>query len=255
MYSENGKYTNGQANGKPLQLSEEEDTDLLSQLDLGKLLLVVQKNLTWILLIFAVCVGTSFVYLRYTEAIFEAGSTLQMEVSGSEPSMGLGIFKTENTLNEYLLGEVQMLRSKVVLDEVIKNLQLEIAYYRKGRILYEEKFFNNPFKVEAPEILNPDFYDTQFFVEVIDTTRYELTYDYQGETFTQEYRFGQAVATPHFRFQLATNLSKSVPDLPAGDYYFTIHSQDWLQNYLAANLTVAIADIKARTIVVSFRDP
>jgi capsular exopolysaccharide synthesis family protein len=246
----NGQYETS----KPLTIDAEEN-DFLSDFDVGKVVVVVKKNLLWVLLIFTACIAVAFAYLRYTKPIFESSATLQMEVKGIAPTLELGIFRNENSLNDYLIGESQFIRSNVVIDDVIKELQMYIAYYRKGRVLYEEKFFNCPFKVEDYEIKNKAFYNRQIFVEVIDTTRFILSYDFGGQNIVRPYRFGSVVDNEHFRCKISTNLTQYVKELPPGDYYFTIHDHAYLQGMISSNLKVFPSDIKARVIQISYQDP
>gem|GEM_PF-47248 len=250
--SPDGQYENS---GRAMNIGDADENEFLSEFDVGKVLVVVKKNLLWVLLIFTVCTAVAFAYLRYTKPIFESTASLQMEVKGIAPTLELGIFRSENSLNDYLLGEAQFIRSNVVIDDVIKELQMYVAYYRKGRVLYEEKFFNCPFKIEDQEIKNKDFYNKQIFVEVIDTTRFVLSYDYAGENVVKEYRFGTVVDNPHFKFAVKTNFNDFITEMPPGDYYFTIHDHEYLQKQIGSNLKVFPSDIKARIITIAYQDP
>ncbi|MEM9024556.1 MAG: hypothetical protein AAGB22_12490, partial [Bacteroidota bacterium] len=52
-----------------------------NEFDLGLLLYLSRKSLIWVLLFFVLSFMTAFLYLRYTQQVFEASSVLQIRSS------------------------------------------------------------------------------------------------------------------------------------------------------------------------------
>ncbi|MCU0392285.1 MAG: Wzz/FepE/Etk N-terminal domain-containing protein, partial [Thermoflexibacter sp.] len=162
----NGQYLSN----KPAATIEEDESDFLSDFDFEKFLWVIRRSIIWIVLIFTLCLSVVFLGLRYVKKIYQSDAIIQLEAKGTAPTLGLGIFKDETSVNDYLVGEAEFIMSNKIKDEVINMLDLYISYWVQGRFIDDEKFNSSPFRVVNFEVTNYDFFDNKkIFIQMIDT--------------------------------------------------------------------------------------
>ena len=134
----------------------------------------------WFLLGLVFAITAAFLYLRYTpnEYLVKASILIDDQTAGGLPSelsafedlglMGGGKKSIEN--------EIGLLKSRSLMEDVVKELGLNITYCKKGRISEVELYKN-----DAPFIINffnkdSIFYkkDTTFSIQAISETQYYL---------------------------------------------------------------------------------
>ena len=71
-------------------------------------------------------------------------------------------------------GEIELIKSNIIYDKVIQDLNLHVSYYRMGNILNEELFKNNNFQIDTFEIINPAVYDQKIYLNFLNEKEYEL---------------------------------------------------------------------------------
>jgi capsular exopolysaccharide synthesis family protein len=231
----------------------EEDDDVLGGVDFVKILSIVRKNIIWILLIPSLCLFGGYMYLRYTSPVYESSSSIKLEVKQKANVLGI----TDPTQNEGLAnisGEIELIRSKLIYDEVINRMDLAISYYAYGRsrIKNEERFLSSPFRVE---VLRADgfSYDRPFDLTITDEDQFVLTYTDNGQEVSHPGKFGQSVKTKGFEF-LFRKTPFYDPQSSNTSYYFVLNSIDALNGYLSENLRVDVINPAANIIGIFFKD-
>jgi capsular exopolysaccharide synthesis family protein len=102
----------------------------------------------WFLLGAAVAVLIANVYLRYTKSIYETTAKIKIldnSSGGLELSSNLTSLFSGSKVN--LDNEMEVLKSHQLLINVVRNLNLETAYYSVGNILNVELWNDRPFEV------------------------------------------------------------------------------------------------------------
>lgn len=121
----------------------------------------------------------AFLYLRYATPQYnvsavilikdekKGGATAQMKVL--EELSGLG------GSNQNIDNEVEIIKSRKIIGDVIKNLALNISYFTKGRIKETEVYLNSPIKIEFSN-KNEKHYslDSVFTVTKVSASKFEL---------------------------------------------------------------------------------
>ncbi len=234
--------------------TDDSDNDFLSTLDLQKLLMVVRRSIFWLLLIVGVCSAAAYIYLRYTKPIYQSVASLQLEMKGIAPTLSIGIYRDEESQTNYLEGESQFIRSNVIYTDVIEKLNLWVSYYAEGKIIDDEKFNTAPFKVVYCKVNDGIFYNTKkIYWQYKDRTSFKLSFDNNSPNmFTAEYAYGDTIRLPQFECVIMP----AIKGYTGSDlFYFYLHDIDYLQSYIASNITAAAVNIKARIINVTFKDP
>jgi capsular exopolysaccharide synthesis family protein len=231
--------------------NQEEEDDLLGGLDFIKILSIVRKNIIWILLIPALCLLGGYMYLRYTSPVYESSSSIKLEIKQEANVLGI-TGGNEGMAN--VSGEIELIRSKLIYDEVISRMDLAVSYfaYGRSRIKNEERFLNAPFQVEAVR-LSPSAYDRPIDITIQDNAEFILAYTEDGKELSHKGTFGYPVKARDFELVIRKTPLYD-PEVSPAAYYFVINSIDALNTYLATNLRVDVLNPSANIIGVFFKD-
>lgn len=230
--------------------STNKDNELLENVDFQRFIYVIRNNLFLLTLLIAFCISSSFLYLRYTKEIFESKSTLKLDLKQDATEIGLSQKLSKNGSGfNHLFGEIEMLKSKIIYNEVLEEIDLATTYHFYGNILTEERYKNNPFKVlynSQDKIL----FDQPINITFISENEVGVSLINGNE---KTYAFNAPISISGFSFTVhKTDFFNSNQ---IGDkYYFVINSYGALIQYLDQNLTVDILSQKANTISVTFKD-
>lgn len=214
-------------------------------IDFSKLFILFKKYALLLTAIFVVPIFASYLYLRYTKNLFESESELKLEI---KKQTELSLLPTvENQPGSELSGEIEQIRSKVFLAKVADSLPLKISYYYVGKVLNNELYKQNPFEVEIIET-SRSIFDTNWVVEFTNGGGQIRI----SESVVLPFQFNKPVSLAGARLQLRkTNHFENGTD---ATYFFVIHSEPQLLNYLRNNLSVEPINLEASTIRVAFRD-
>lgn len=234
--------------------NQAEENDFFSDLDLGKILGILRKSLLWIILLNTLTISLAWLYLRYTKPVYESSSDLKITVENEKNMqalssvIGLGVKEEDN-----LAGELEFMRSEIISNVVIDNLDLDVSYHAKGNILDSELYKKAPFKITSYDLKAKGLFDRKFFVKIINENRFELSYK-EGEALIKNtYSFDKKIKTPFFELEI-TLLGKFSSDYTYQNYYFIINSPNASKQYIRNNLNVGVANKDAKIISLRFSD-
>lgn len=227
--------------------------------DLEKVRLTLRESILVVILIFVLINTGAYLYVRYTKPIYRSSSVLKLEFKGTARDLGLGIFRNDNEIRNYLTGEIAFISSRRVAERVIERLHLEISYYVKGRINDEEKFPATPFDVTIIKPIPNNLYDKPIDIKFDeDETHFTISYTQNGMVQSGEYRLGEPfslVGGGRLQIDSTQADTQGLTIIPSLNYYITINSQQRLIQYLQRNLSATILNPNAQTLRVSFTDP
>ncbi|MBK6834532.1 MAG: hypothetical protein IPG89_09745 [Bacteroidetes bacterium] len=105
-------------------------TKFSSEFELGLFILIAKKSLIWIFIFFSISIGSIYLYLRYTQPIFESRATVQLTNSNkANDILQVGQpFENNNKLAE----AIEVLKSQVFLQRVVQKLNLSVSYLNEG---------------------------------------------------------------------------------------------------------------------------
>jgi len=125
-------------------------------------------------------IAIAFIYLRY--ATYEYQTTASIKIKSETSSTALpeisalqnyGMFATDRRNVD---DEIEILKSRILIERVVKSLKLNINYYIKGSIKEKEVFLNPPLSLsffESDSVINK--VDTTLYITIISPTKYYLT--------------------------------------------------------------------------------
>ena len=132
-------------------IEEKEDSGLNIKFIIFKLL----SNWYWFALTFVVMLSLAFFYLTYATKQYRISAKLLINdtkssstESESDILSNFGLFSTQSNVNN----EVQILKSKTLLYNVIKDLQLNVIYFGAGDIKKTDVYKLSPFNIKLLSI-------------------------------------------------------------------------------------------------------
>ena len=253
MSSKNGKSRNiddEELYDESPERDMDDNDDILSDLDFPRIINIFRKNALLLLFIIITCLASGYIYLRYTKPVYESSSSLRLSVKRQANVLGINGLSDDSYGN--LQGEIELIKSNLIYDEVIKKMNLSVSYFIHGKIIDEERYNSNPFKVEY-KIINELYYDVPFDLQVKNENQFILKYkNTANQEVSETYQFNTPVKTGEF--ELTITKKKEIADFLDVKFYFIINSNFQLNNYLAKNLRVEILNPNANIIGIYFKD-
>lgn len=155
----------------------------------------------------ALCLLAAYLYLRYTVPIYSVGGTMLVK---SEQAGGRGdkfeeMFVNNRTQN--IQSEMEIIRSRPLMQRVVDSLDLRFSYLAKGKIKTVNVYKQGPFVVRALKIADSSASFT-FKVKFLNGNEFRII-DKEGT-----FKFNQEVVTPYGSFVF---LKTAIP--PASNEY------------------------------------
>ena len=170
---------------------------------------VVETYLSkWKLIIGCVilAIALATVYLRYATNKYQASASIRLtddKGQGELPEISrlqtYGLFATNASK---VVDEVEILRSRAILEQVVKDLDLNIKYSQIGRVKEQELYENVPLNlnfIASDSLIHT--VDTTFYVKIIDPSRFMISDVDNSSIIDQDgisgktYAFGSKVET------------------------------------------------------------
>jgi tyrosine-protein kinase Etk/Wzc len=173
----------------------------------------------WFLLGAFISLTVAFVYLRYSTPQFKATATILVKdekkggmLSELSAFADMGI---ESSLKNNVDNEIEILKSRTLIENTVKRLHLNISMFVKGNIIYTEMFEKTPIKVHfIPKSVQ--FYETNVtlqFLEISPNT-FQLENQLQNESSKNnflnknEFQYGELIETQNWNLIITKNPSK-----------------------------------------------
>jgi tyrosine-protein kinase Etk/Wzc len=222
-------------------------------LDIGVITYLLHKSRLWILLFFALAFLVAFVYLRYSQPIYESKAVVQI----NEGNQAGDILKL-NSLDENsnLIAEaIEQIRSRVFLKRVVEKLDIGVNYFSEGTFKNNELYHSSPYLVR----INPkdvSIYGHEVYVELnnkLDGGKITLG----GQT--HNFQVGEWLKTDRFDINIylnkrmdANQIRQLIRENKA--FYFITSNVEEVTARLQAKVDVRLQSDMAKTILITVKD-
>ena len=98
-----------------------------------KFLLIFKRYWYWVPLSFLLSAFGAYSYLKYSKPTYQASSLIRLEVQKEASNAGFSTLQSMQTEN--LDGEIELIRSQRVAQEILNLMDLNVSYYAEGNIL------------------------------------------------------------------------------------------------------------------------
>ena len=143
--------------GEIEDLLEEDAGGGQSRLNFQTIFAMLVLNWQWFLLSLIIFVCGALIYLRYAEPVYEVSARMLIKNDNSNKRnpaqmlanvQDLGFLTNSNGIDN----EVEVLQSRVLLRDVVKDLKLYVEYRRKGRVHNVITYKTQPFNLDLDPI-------------------------------------------------------------------------------------------------------
>ena len=201
--------------------------------------------------------GLALLYVRFTLPVYQASSSILIDDEKSSPANVTDLLSSDlfgTNLN--LPTEIGILRSRTVLQETIKRLNLETQYWSTTNYPSQPLYPKSPIKVEVDTFIR-EYKDLAFSITVLDSTNFNLEVEYEGDKLpefylNQNFAFGQIIKTDHFKFRLQKGIS--LQPVIGATYEFKVRSSNKLIAEMLENLTAEPLDKEANIVLLTYLD-
>ena len=190
-------------NLEPNNLTENfSDSKFNNELDFGLLIYIVKRSLWIVLLLFIISLGLAFVYLRYSQTIYQASSVIQIN-DGQQASQILQINKLEGNSNK-IAEAIEQIRSKIFLKKVIENSDVQISYFNEGTFKNNELYKSSPYFVKF-NVKQNSIYGTKIYITFNSLTNGKISFFAKGKKFSIPFNTNNVLNSPFFDLSVTLN--------------------------------------------------
>ena len=208
----------------------------------------VIRNWYFLILLPLIAFGTSYIVTHRIQDVYAAKCQILLrsqETYDYQGQLGRGLgLNSLHSGYEYTAGQMRIITSTTILDEVLDSLDLNVRYYIVGRLKTTELFKHIPFKVMFNKSAQR-LYGKDFQLSIIDEDSYRLQYDMGGVSKDKIFRFGQLVADDGLYLKIYKRnriTEQNVENFSGAKYQFKVQSDNSLLNKLKASINVNNVD-------------
>jgi tyrosine-protein kinase Etk/Wzc len=228
--------------------------NIIDAKDVKNIINTILKNWYWFVLFMGLTIGLSIFQLYKSTYYYgaEAKILLKPQKNAFKDALDNAIPTGPN--DEEVANEILILRSKKLVSETIKKLNLDISYYVKGRLKTGEVFKGTPFSVEG-KVLDDKFYGAECLLKILSKEKFLLDVQAPGFSYKKEHKFGDPIVTNKFSIVVTGNQTfiENNPRLSEIQYSFVINNHDYLVSKYQYNLGLE-KDENASAINISLED-
>lgn len=167
----------------------------------------------WFVFSILFCLVMVFSFLRYNIVQYNVKTTILIKDEKKGGTSELSAFSELNIFSgkTNIENELALLKSRKLSKNVVKELDLDISYYTKGRVVESELYNNSPIKLIF--VSKNDNYENgalSFIIDVVDSKKFIYS-DLENRK-RVEYNFGQKIKSELGEFVIVvTNLKITAP--------------------------------------------
>jgi tyrosine-protein kinase Etk/Wzc len=231
---------------------KEAEAKLNSALDVTLLFHLLNK-FKWLFIGLFVASGLiAFLYLRYSQPIYESRVLLQINDNKTDQVLRLdGIGESENILAE----AIEQIKSKVFLKRIVEKLDLGVCYFSEGTFKNYELYLSSPFLAQI-NIKNESLYGQKIYIELNEALNAGVI---KYGTTSKKFKINEWLRTSDFDINIFLNvkLTRAVIQRTIANnkaFYMLVGNVDQVTSELQAKLEVKVVNELAKTILIKVKD-
>jgi tyrosine-protein kinase Etk/Wzc len=231
---------------------KEAEAKLNSALDVS-LIFHLLKKFKWVFIgLFLASALVAFLYLRYSQPIYEARVLLQINDNKTDQVLRLdGIGESENILAE----AIEQIHSKVFLKRIVEKLDLGVCYFSEGTFKNYELYLSSPFLAQI-NLKNEALHGQKIYVELNEKLNAGVIR--YGST-SRKFKINEWLKTTDFDINVYLNpkLTKAIIQRTIANnkaFYMLIGNVDQVTSELQGKIEVKVVNELAKTILLKVKD-
>ena len=236
---------------------QERITKFSSEFELGLFLHIARKSLIWIFLLLCISLSLAFLYLRYTQPVFQSKTIIQIN-NNNQATKVLNINQIYEE-QDPLAASMEIIKSKVFLSRIINFLNLHISYFNEGTFKSSELYTSSPIVVDL-NVKEQAFYKKIFYVFFIDSVSgYIEQKENKNKNKKIKFIINKWTKTEGFDFKINYNPGiqreeclKTIKEL--SPIFFIKQDENIITADIQQRLEIRLQNELAKTVSISIRD-
>jgi capsular exopolysaccharide synthesis family protein len=221
---------------------------------------IARKNAVWLMTFMFLSVFTALGILHYTAPVYETSAIVKIaNVNNAENVLGISAQSSRLYETNDIAGDIELIRSKIIVGRSLARLPLQASYFAKGEVLINELYQASPFKVSAL-IRDSSICGTPIYVDLTDSSTLIVTYasPVNGEQMLYNVRPDSILKLKEADIQIRVinpvEMLKLQEDLSRDAYFFTLNNLVELTDDILGKLTVSVLNMDAKTVSIKIRE-
>ena len=192
------------------------------------------------------CIMLAWVYLKFKQPVYEVAATIQVKdskkgVNDDQITESINMLSAKNIVEN----EVEVIKSKTFVDEIVTDLHLYAPTYQKGRFVEKSAYVTSPVIIQAEDPSN-----------VKEAKKDPYKYDFNKKIVqvgAKQYPINQYVSTEYGKLMFTQNpyFKKSTP----GEYFFSLMDPKNVSAGVYGGLDVSATSKLSSIVKIKFKDP
>lgn len=209
--------------------------------DLRLFLRIAAKNWYFLVIALVLSLVLSYLYTYKLPNIFGASTQILLKDRDSYDYQSQ-VYKSLGYVGVYgdIVNQKRVLTSYDLIDETLSKLDFDVSYYIVGRFKTSQVHGTLPFTVSM-EPLKPELFERLIDLKILDTERFELTFEYEGLPQKHVHRFNEEVRDPLYILTVRRTpwmTKESMANVAGTDYQFKRHQRSKLVNQYKKRIEV-----------------
>jgi tyrosine-protein kinase Etk/Wzc len=224
--------------------------------NLKKTISLYVKQWKWFILSCLICLGLVYLYMRYTIPQYAAMANIILISENDTAAPGAVLNELSpfaNNTNAEVGDEILVFKSRGVINNVAKKLNLNVQYFTEGRLMTIELYKSVPIEINfitSDSILNS--VDFNFHIDITSTTGFE--YRINETDLPKTMSFGESIST-YFGSIIVTPKIKDVNRLIGNNFQIKITPIDAVTQSLRRSIDVNQSIKESKSLNLYLEDP
>lgn len=218
--------------------------EFIDNFNLKLFFFILRKSIPFILILGILSILIPFLYIRYSNPIFETNASLIRKKGNEENNI---LSKEVNTIvknddETKINRDIQLIKSDILIDKTIESYNLKYELYKNGLLPFNRfEIFpvSKELVISNAAVKNPALYGKEITIDFDDKT-YSLYYNIDGNIVSKEnLGYGKTFANKDFMVNISTTTSKT-----RGKYTFKFNNHDAIKSYIQNLINVELGPNK-----------
>jgi tyrosine-protein kinase Etk/Wzc len=228
--------------------------------DFKLMVTIASKNLLWFALFMTISVIIAFLILRYTAPTYEPTTVMRFSSENNAQSvLGINTGAIYTAETNRLAANIELMRSKVIVERAISKLPLQISYFAKGAVLVNELYKQSPFLVEFT-IRDSLIYGTHLMIDFTDEKSGIITYiaPATGEKKTVPFLVNKWLSLQECSLKISVKdfniISQTQKNISKDAYYFVLNRLSDISRKVLVDIQVVPLNTEAGTVQIKIKE-
>ena len=224
---------------------------LNDELDPKLFLYIAKRNILFLIAFVIIAIAGSFLYLRYTQPVYQTSAILQLSVDEQTRR----VLPTTTLQDDDIAKKIELLRSSVFLNRALSKLPLETSYFTKGRFLNHELYRNSPFRVNA-RVKNSAIYGVPIYFDFPDEEHAVVSFTINNKPQRRKLlNVEETFSFPEVDFEVEVNNFRAIAEQQSlfsrNSHFIVLNNPETIVSKYSGDIKVNVLSAAAKTIQIT----